>query len=715
MRESLRPGREASVKPPITPGEIDTGCVGTRARLSSGAGIRTVPGIRIRMLGPFEVVSRDGSRLAFPTRKAEALLARLARRPGERLARAHLAGLLWPDRPDEQGRTSLRQALAAIRRVLADAGAGGPTTGGDVVSFPADSVEVDVVALETELSRPSPDPARLAALCRGPLLAGFPPVEDTFDDWVEAERAALARLVLERLRPRLGQAARSGGAGDLAIADAALALDPAFEPAYRARMGILLRSGERAAALRDYERCRTALARDLGVRPGPEIEALRREIAADDAHPATERKPSMPSLAVLPFAILSDDPRQELFARGLYEDVIGALSRFRALRLVAPGSVERASDRGSDAIETSRFVAARYALSTSVRGDGSRIRLSLRLVDTATSRQLWAERLDVDPGGALDAQDRITRSVAAALALQIDASELEAALRRPPEELEAYECWIRGIHWLRRGTTAADVEARRLFQRAVEIAPRFARAYSGLSLSYFNDWSCAAWERWDETERNAYQHALEATRLDDRDHVTHCILGRILLYRREYERGIAHVRRAIALNPNDADVLTNASVAHAYYGEPERALELEREARLIHPFHPDWYFLYFKVSRFFARRPREVLELAKPVADMSVDARAFMAAAQAHLREIDCARENARRFTERFARDIAFGKPFDALDPVRWILHVNPIRREEDRAYLVEGLGRAGLPVPPVEAPLGRDPAGAGAGDELAP
>jgi tetratricopeptide (TPR) repeat protein len=255
------------------------------------------------------------------------------------------------------------------------------------------------------------------------------------------------------------------------------------------------------------------------------------------------------------------------------------------------------------------------------------------------------------------------------------------------------------MHWLRRGTPESDAEARRLFERAIEISPTFARSYSGLSLSFFNDWSCSAWQRWDETERQAYRHALEAIRLDPHDHVTHYILGRILLYRREFDRGIAHLRKAVALNPNDADVLVNACLGHAYYGEPERGLELEREALAIHPFHPEWYLAYFAASRFVARRAREARERFERVVDVTVDARAFMAAASADLGELSAAREQAQAFLDRFAERIAFGKPFAREDPVRWILRVNPMRRDEDRAYLLDGLARAGLAVPPEHRP----------------
>jgi DNA-binding SARP family transcriptional activator len=666
-----------------------------------------VASARIRLLGPFEVMPPGGLPLAFPTRKAEALLARLARRPGDRASRAHLAGLLWPDRPDEQGRASLRQALAAVRRLLADAGAEGPTTGGDAVSLPSGGVEVDVALLEQALTARPLDADRVVALCRGPFLAGFPPVVDTFDAWVEAERAELTRRLLELMRPALAAADRDGrdGHGDaeaaraaLAVADAALALDPAHEPAYRARMAVLARAGDRAAALREYERCRAALAREVGVGPGAETEALRRALTTPSPRPAgASAARTAPSLAVLPFETTDGEPRHALFARGLSEELVGALSRFRGLRVIARGSVERFTERASDGVETGRLVGAGYLLSTSVRGAGARLRLSLRLLEAATSRAVWSERMDVSAGDleeAFRAQERIARSVAAALALEIDAAEVAGALRRPPDQLEAYECWLRGQHELRRGTPEADLAARRLFERALELAPGFARAYSGLSLSWFNDWSCLAWERWDETERRAYEYALEAARLDDRDHLTHWILGRILLYRREFDRGLEHLRRAVALNPSDADALANLCLGNACCGDPEQAIALEDEVRLVHPFHPVYYYGYFAMGRFVAQRPRETIERLERAAEATVDGRGFLAAAYAHAGEAALARENARRFEGRFAEHIAAGQPVEPSDPVRWMLRVNPFRREVDQAYLLEGLARAGLAVP---------------------
>jgi DNA-binding SARP family transcriptional activator/Tfp pilus assembly protein PilF len=643
-----------------------------------GAGVT----VSILLLGGFEV-SAGGLPLAFPTRKAEALLARIARRPGERLSRAHLAGLLWPDSPDDSGRASLRQALAGVRRVLADAGAPVASAGGDAVSLDGAGIDVDVVRLERALASPR-DLAGAVALYRGPLLAGFPPVTDLFDAWVEEERALLARRVLAAVRTAL--AAEAIAPDDaLALADAGIGLDATFEDGYRARMRLLAARGDRAAALREYERCRDALARLLAMAPGAATEALRREIsasaAADARGSAGEARQGAPTLAVLPFEILSTDPSHEVFARGLEEDVLAALSRFRTLRVVASGP-GRAPPR------------ADYLLSASVRAAGGRLRVVARLEEAASGAQVFGDRVDADLADVFAMQDRVTRAVVSALALRIDERELSAALRRPPERLEAYTCWLRGMQALRRGTRESDLEARRLFERALEIDPGYARAYSGLSLSWFNDWSCRAWERWEETQRNAFRYAQEAARLDDRDHVTHCILGRILLYRREFELARDHLGRALALNPNDADVLAQLAGGYAYLGEPERGAAIGEDARALNPLHPQWYLPFLAVNHLLAGRLREALDLMERAPDVFVDSRGYLAAAYAHLGDGARARENAALFLERFRADISRGPPADPAEPVRWMLHINPFRREEDRAFVVEGLARAGLPAP---------------------
>jgi TolB-like protein len=650
---------------------------------------------RLRLLGELTLEDDAGRPVALPTRKAQAALAVLARRPGRATARAHLSGLLWPDRPDAQGRGSLRQALASIRKALGACGAAGPSSGGDAIALPANVLDVDVAAFEVAIARG--DAAAAIALYRAPFLAGFPPVEDAFDDWVQAERAILAARAADAFRARLDDLAQAGdGDATLALADHALALDGAFEPAWRARMRVHLARGDRAGALREWERCRAAVQRAVGVDPSAETQALRRRAAdAGDGPPRPGR--SAPALAVAPFEILSEDPSLALFARGLEDDVRVELSRFRTLDVIARDSTLRASADGLDALAAGRALGAGYVLSATVRAAAGRLRVSPVLVEVAGGRQVWADRLETDLVDLFVTQDRITQAVVSALALRIDDAELAAARQRPTERLDAYACWIRGMTALRTGSTVADAEARDLFRRALDLDPGFARAYAGLSLAHFNDWSCAAWERWDENEREAFRFAEQAARLDPRDHLAQVVLGRILLYRREFDAAAEHLDRALALNPNDPDVLVHLAIGYAFLGEPERGLALAEAARRLHPFHPDWYFAAIAANHFVARRWREAAELLGRSPDAYADSRAFLAAAHAHLGDLERAREHARRFLARFAVAIAPGaRPADA---VAWVLRVNPLRRDEDRAALVAGLVAAGLsaPTPAVE------------------
>ncbi len=148
---------------------------------------------------------------------------------------------------------------------------------------------------------------------------------------------------------------------------------------------------------------------------------------------------------------------------------------------------------------------------------------------------------------------------------------------------------MRGRESLRKGTIEGDPEARIFFERALELDPHLARAYSGLSLSHFNEWSCQAWIQWDETERLAYQFARRAADLDNADAMVEIVLGRITLYRRQFDEAAEHIARALALNPNEADVLAYAAACRAFLGDGASGLELATKAMRLNPVSADWY------------------------------------------------------------------------------------------------------------------------------
>ena len=253
-----------------------------------------------------------------------------------------------------------------------------------------------------------------------------------------------------------------------------------------------------------------------------------------------------PLVAVLPFADRSPGEVDDYLAPGFTEEVVRALARFRSLRVLAAQSSFAPADARSDPREVVTRLGARYCLAGSVAVARDTLRIGAELLDAASGHCLWSERYEAHAGEVFAAQDELSRAVAAPLAVRIDSDLLRLAAREPLESLEAYDGWLRGVGCLRQGTPESLVEARPLFERALAIDPGFARAYTGLSLTHVNEWTCVAWERWDENERRAYDYAEQGARMDDTDHMNHFVLGRILLYRRETERAERHLAAQFA-------------------------------------------------------------------------------------------------------------------------------------------------------------------------
>ncbi len=414
---------------------------------------------------------------------------------------------------------------------------------------------------------------------------------------------------------------------------------------------------------------------------------------------------SSATLALLPFESLSGRPDDARLATGFLHDLSSEMARFPSLGVIAADSVLALQEEAGDEPALAERLGANYLLKGSLRRWGDDLRISIQLIEARTARHIWAGRFD---GADLPAvHDEIAAKVSNALALRVDATLLASSRHRSPAQLETYECWLRGMECLQRGTVDSDAEGRRYFEQALKIDPLYARAHGGLSLSYFNDWSCQAWECWESNEKAAYEHAIRAESLDPDDAVVQVILARIEQYRREFDRAAARLHRAHTLAPNDANILIQLASCHTFNGDPSRGWELARRALELNPLPPPWVYCFSLVPLFVLRRYEEALELAgKAPPGLIVDVPAYKAAACAYLGDQTCAAQHLEEFREDFIQRIVTGREPLPDELLRWTLHVNPYRRDEDIAHLADGLRLAGLegepgrPAPAVAWPI---------------
>jgi TolB-like protein/class 3 adenylate cyclase/Tfp pilus assembly protein PilF len=259
-----------------------------------------------------------------------------------------------------------------------------------------------------------------------------------------------------------------------------------------------------------------------------------------------------PSIAVLPFENLSGDPDQEYLADGIAGDLITELSRLRWLQVTARNSTFTYRGRAVDVKQVGHDLGVRYVVEGSVQRADNRVRISARLIDAATGNNIWAERYERKLADIFVLQDEIADTVVAALQDEVGAFERERARRKPPESLDAWEFYQRGLWHLWRFSPNDVAEARRLFQHAAELDPNFAQTFAALGLALYLEvvfsYTTSPLENLDQ----AQQAANQAVALDDKEAMAHHTLGRVLALRGDYDSAIAEMRTAIDLNPSSA-------------------------------------------------------------------------------------------------------------------------------------------------------------------
>jgi adenylate cyclase len=288
-----------------------------------------------------------------------------------------------------------------------------------------------------------------------------------------------------------------------------------------------------------------------------------------------------PTVAVLPFENLSGDPEQEYFADGLTEDIIIALSLWKSFPVIARNSTFAYKGASPDIRKVGEELGARYVIEGSVRAAGNRVRVTAQLINAENGHHVWAERFDRDLSDIFDLQDELSQSIATIIAPELEFSQAPEMRTQTPQNLDAWALVQRGYEHM----WALDVDkilaARKFFEQAIELDPDYARAHSGLAFSYHRELWLGHGEFSGETKERFVNAANRAVELDDSDASGHIHLCMALFWCHDLDRGIAEVKRAIELNPNNAHAFCLLGHGLALAGQPEEGVPFcERGIRL---------------------------------------------------------------------------------------------------------------------------------------
>src|SRR5687767_5695020 len=318
-----------------------------------------------------------------------------------------------------------------------------------------------------------------------------------------------------------------------------------------------------------------AVAAYFWMRPAGNLDV---DLAALDA--ADSRQGGVVTVTVLPFEFLGTDPGQAYLARGISSDLMTELSRLSALRLINPGS-------GAPAAGNSRYV-----VSGSVQREAGLLRVNVRLIEARTKEQVWSERFERPFGDLFAVQDEIISSLAAQLPGKVSDAERQRLAKRYTRSLEAYDYFLQGQALFLVRRTEENQQARDYFRKALEVDPRFARAYASLAMTYALESRLRPSTDPHAALARAFELAETARLIDPDIPEIHWALGFVHVQGGRHEKAIECLQRALALDRSYADAYALMGGIYTYIGEPRRTIPLLRAAMRL---NPDGGYLYFQI------------------------------------------------------------------------------------------------------------------------
>ena len=386
------------------------------------------------------------------------------------------------------------------------------------------------------------------------------------------------------------------------------------------------------------------------------------------------------SIAVLPFANMSNDPEQDYLADGMCEDLITGLAKFKDLFVVSRNASFAYRDRNADPRAVGRELGVTYCLEGSVRKLGSRIRITGQLISTRNGEHVWADRHDCSLDDLFDVQDEIVGSIVSTVVGRMELDAAASARRKKPKDMAAYDCLMRGLEHHRLGgvTQTHAEQAVAWFDRALEKDPEYGRAHAWRACSLATLWE------WTSDQKH-FNGCLAASKrgieLDDNDAECHRIAGSICLSMREFDRAAYHFQRALELNPNHAYIVGRTGELHVFLGEGEKALELQRRAKKLDPFLPEYCRELEAVANYVLERYQETTAVVAQLPRLTRRAAAYNVAATLHLGD-----------SEKIARAVEALLRIDPAFAIDKFLAGEFYRDAVYKDRLVGDLAQAGLP-----------------------
>jgi TolB-like protein/DNA-binding SARP family transcriptional activator len=554
---------------------------------------------------------------------------------GERVSRSRLIGLLWDRSPDAQARMSLRQALSELNGIVNRHVPGLVEIGRDSVRVDLGKCWVDALAILEASADASADATNLVQPYSERLLEDLDGITPSFDHWLSAERtrfedrirkifeAELDRLVEQRAKPEVRAAA----------ARRLINFEPTHEGAARTLMRAFAQMGDRAQAIREFERCRQALLTALDLPPSKETTAVYEAVRIESPRVASPmnfgapagiepsedaeagsfarsrdrweaekqsdptagydpgREPRRePSIAVLPFGNLTGDPAHDFVSEGLVEDLIEALSRVPNFFVISRLSTLAFRKQERHPREIGNVLGVRYVLSGSVRVLGDRLRLTIELTDAQLGARLWTAKLDERFFDLFEVQDRLSEMIVRKVAPYLHAAEMNRIHVKRPESLEAYELFLRAQENMHNSSRMAFESAEALFDAVIAKDPRYAAALAWRAywhvLRVGQGWSFDPADDAAQADRFA-RLAIECSSMEPMALAVH---GHIASYLyKDFDLAFRRFETALSINANAAPAWLWSAAAHAWMGSGPRAIEEINKAMALSPYDPLMY------------------------------------------------------------------------------------------------------------------------------